>query len=68
MSGTGERPMITTAGQPQMNPGDQAPPGAPVTGENLCRPCEGTGMLDNGDPCPTCDGTGFVVEAVSAGP
>ena len=50
-----------------MNPGDEAPPGTPGTGENICRDCGGSGKL-NGKPCPTCGGTGRVIEVVSAGP
>src|SRR4051812_44647826 len=42
---------------PAMNPGDQAPPGTPGTGENVCRVCGGSGRLDD-DPCPSCGGTG----------
>ena len=45
------------------NPGDEAPPGTPGTGENLCRDCNGSGKLD-GRPCPTCDGTGKVIERI----
>lgn len=45
------------------NPGDEAPPGAPQTAENICRACGGTGRLE-GKPCPDCGGTGRVVETV----
>jgi DnaJ-class molecular chaperone len=45
------------------NPGDEAEPGTPGTGENLCRACNGSGLID-GDACPTCDGTGKVVEGI----
>jgi hypothetical protein len=55
-------------GETAMNPGDQAPPGTPGTGENTCRECRGTGRLEGGEECPTCGGTGIVIEAVSAGP
>lgn len=44
-------------------PGDEAPPGTPGTGENLCRHCNGTGEHD-GAPCPVCDGTGKVTEGI----
>lgn len=43
------------------NPGDQAPPGAAQTGENVCPDCAGTGRVADG-ACPTCGGTGIVVE------
>lgn len=45
------------------NPGDQARPGAPQTGEVPCRDCGGTGLKDD-RPCPTCGGTGRVVQIV----
>jgi len=46
-----------------MAPGDQAPPGSPNAGENLCPKCRGTGKL-NGQACEYCDGTGKVIEGV----
>jgi hypothetical protein len=46
-----------------MSPGDQAPPGTPGTGENLCPVCSGKGSVA-GKPCANCDGTGFVVEGI----
>ncbi|WP_332815439.1 hypothetical protein [Ramlibacter sp.] len=48
---------------PPMAPGDEAPPGTPSTGEDLCRACGGTGQL-NGGPCPECEGTGKVVRGI----
>lgn len=48
---------------PDTRPGDEAPPGAPGTGENLCRRCGGSGRLD-GQPCPECGGTGKVTEGL----
>lgn len=47
-----------------MNPGDQAPPGTPGTGENLCPDCSGSGKSKDGAKCQTCGGTGKVVEGV----
>ena len=47
----------------EMKPGDEAPPGTPGTGENLCRACGGSGMLD-GQPCAACDGSGKIVEGI----
>ena len=49
-----------------MNPGDDAPEGAPGVGENTCRVCQGTGTLD-GRPCETCGGTGVVEEGIGGG-
>lgn len=46
-----------------MAPGDEAPPGTPGTGEDICRTCGGTGQL-NGGPCPECEGTGQVVRGI----
>jgi DnaJ-class molecular chaperone len=46
-----------------LNPGDQAPGGVEGTGEHLCRVCRGSGRRD-GAPCPTCGGTGRVIEGI----
>lgn len=46
-----------------LNPGDDAAPGTPGTGENVCPRCRGTGRLDDAD-CPECGGTGKVVEGI----
>jgi len=46
-----------------MNPGDEAPPGTPDTGENVCPDCGGSGRREGGE-CPTCGGTGKVIEAI----
>ena len=56
------------SGEAAMNPGDEAPPGSPATGENLCRACGGAGLDTNDQACPECGGTGRVIVAVSAGP
>jgi DnaJ-class molecular chaperone len=48
---------------PNINPGDQAAPGSPDSGENVCPACGGTGEL-NGDDCSNCGGTGRVIETV----
>jgi hypothetical protein len=49
--------------QTEMNPGDQAPPGTPGTGDSLCRECSGKGTV-NGRRCEACGGTGTVIEGV----
>jgi hypothetical protein len=58
----------SSADDAAMNPGDEAPPGSPASGEHLCRACGGSGLGDNDEACPECGGTGRVVVAVSAGP
>jgi hypothetical protein len=47
-------------------PGDEAAPGTPGTGENICRHCGGSGEHD-GKPCPVCGGTGKVIEGLAGG-
>ncbi|MGX6447526.1 hypothetical protein ACVU7I_05580 [Patulibacter sp. S7RM1-6] len=47
-------------------PGDEAPPGTPGTGEDVCPRCGGSGRVDGGD-CPECAGTGKVVRGVGGG-
>lgn len=49
--------------QSEMNPADQAPPGTPGTGDNLCPECSGNGTVD-GRRCEACGGTGTVIEGV----
>lgn len=48
-------------------PGDEVPPGTEGAGENICPRCGGSGRRENGEPCPNCNGTGVVVEAVGGG-
>ena len=61
----------------EMGPGDEAPPGTPGAGENICPTCGGAGKLDGaacqtcggtgqleGAACETCAGTGVVIEEV----
>ena len=55
-----------TEGFEQMAPGDQAPPGTPGTGENVCPVCGGSGKRD-GKPCANCAGTGIIIEGISGG-
>ena len=45
------------------NPGDEAPPGTPGTGEDVCPECNGTGKVQSGE-CPACGGTGKIVRAI----
>jgi len=50
--------------EPEMNPGDEAPPGIPAAGENICPNCNGGGVRDDGTRCEHCGGTGKVSEGV----
>jgi hypothetical protein len=62
-----ERPAVPVpAGGPAMRPGDQAPPGTPGTGEDICHTCQGRGIRD-GRPCPECQGTGRVTVGLGGG-
>lgn len=54
-------------GEPDpVKPGDEAPPDAPGTGENLCRECSGSGKVA-GEVCPACAGTGKVRTGIGGG-
>ena len=46
-----------------LNPGDEAAPGTPGTGENLCPACSGSGEKDS-QKCEVCNGTGKVIEGI----
>jgi hypothetical protein len=46
-----------------MNPGDEAPPGTPGTGENVCPVCHGGGKV-RGAACANCGGTGRIVAGI----
>jgi hypothetical protein len=47
-------------------PGDDAAPGTPGTGEDVCPMCNGSGRVD-GRPCDNCDGAGRVTEGIGGG-
>ncbi len=51
----------------KMAPGDEAPPGTPGTGEDVCPDCGGSGRVDGAD-CQNCLGRGRIIKAISAGP
>ncbi len=53
----------TVTGSPSKNPGDDAAPGTPGTGENICRECNGSGRINDGE-CQNCGGTGKVIEGI----
>lgn len=49
--------------QPAQNPGDEAPPGTPGTGEDVCPDCKGIGRR-GGRECTSCSGTGRITEGI----
>lgn len=55
-AGSGDAPSGPAA---PTSPGDDAPPGTPGTGENVCPRCGGSGQA-HGATCPECSGTGKV--------
>ena len=59
---TSDQPVNVTT--PPLAPGDEAAPGTPGTGENVCRVCGGTGQCGNTGPCPECAGTGRVTVGI----
>ena len=46
-----------------LKPGDEAPPGTPGTGEDICPQCHGSGRIA-ASFCPNCAGTGTIVKAI----
>jgi DnaJ-class molecular chaperone len=54
------------AGEPKLEPGDEAEPGTAGTGENICPECQGTGLVAN-VPCRNCGGTGVIIEGIGGG-
>jgi DnaJ-class molecular chaperone len=69
MTSDKRRPANQTQGQQsqaRLNPGDEARPGTPGSGENVCPDCKGSGRVNNA-PCKTCGGTGKVIEGIGGG-
>ncbi|NNM72267.1 hypothetical protein [Enterovirga aerilata] len=56
----------TPTGTGGLNPGDDAKPGTPGSGENTCPACGGSGRVENA-PCQECGGTGVVTEGIGGG-
>ncbi|MCC7215526.1 MAG: hypothetical protein IT517_02050 [Burkholderiales bacterium] len=50
-------------GVPHSAPGDEAPPGTPGTGEDVCPKCGGTGRIGEAT-CANCEGTGKIVRGI----
>ena len=59
-------PTATPAGNAR-NPGDDAPPGTPGTGEAVCPRCGGSGRLPDGQSCADCGGSGRVTRGIGGG-
>lgn len=51
-------------GANQRHPGDEAEPGTPQTGEDICPECNGSGQKNGQAQCPNCGGTGRIVKIV----
>jgi RecJ-like exonuclease len=47
-------------------PADEAPPDAPGAGEDVCRACHGSGIVE-GKQCTACAGTGKVIQGIGGG-
>ena len=60
--GSGTRP-DDSAVPPKLNPGDEAAPGTPGTGEDICPLCHGQGRIMR-TRCPNCGGTGKIVRGI----
>jgi hypothetical protein len=54
---------LQAEGDSMGSPGDEAQPGTPGTGEDLCQVCHGTGRVD-GATCPNCGGDGKVIAGI----
>ena len=51
------------ADRSQMAPGDEARPGTPGTGEDICPQCHGSGKKA-GQRCESCAGTGKIIRGI----
>lgn len=47
----------------RLNPGDEARPGTPGTGEDVCPDCHGSGRQGE-RLCPTCGGSGKITRGI----
>ena len=63
MSANPGRPETRPAAEP-LNPGDEAAPGTPGTGEDICPDCAGAGRDRDGRSCTNCGGTGKIVRGI----
>lgn len=59
-----DRPLSTHAAPgSNLNPGDEAAPGTPGTGEDICPVCRDNGKRD-GRACANCGGTGRITKGI----
>lgn len=61
-----QTPRAADTAQAPLNPGDEAPPGTPGSGADVCPACHGSGKV-NAQPCQTCGGTGQITRAIGGG-
>lgn len=67
MTGCKGRKAMTKPSSPDLpastmrNPGDEAAPGTPQTGEITCPVCHGSGKDAGQKACANCGGTGMVI-------
>lgn len=57
--------VVPDGGDKPSAPGDEAPPGKPGTGEDVCPVCKGSGRSGD-EPCQNCEGTGRVICGVGS--
>lgn len=55
--------MMAETNPTSANPGDEAAPGTPGTGEDICPECHGSGVIA-AKSCENCGGTGKIVRAI----
>ena len=55
---------MSTSPEKPVNPGDEASPGTPGTGDDICPECNGKGKTARGDTCRNCGGTGKVIRGI----
>jgi hypothetical protein len=60
MNATPPRPPDASSAS-RRNPGDEAAPDTPQTGEDICPECNGSGKKADQTMCPNCGGTGVIV-------
>jgi DnaJ-class molecular chaperone len=50
-----------------LNPGYEAEPGTPGSGEDVCPVCHGSGKQADGKACANCGGSGVIQEGIGGG-